>query len=517
MIKSASKRNLHIVVIAAVCAAAFAYTFDPKPAMNGDAEQYYIYASSIARGCGYTELGTQGHPPANAFPPGYPLIMAPLRILTPSIVAQKILNGIMLFCAAAALYLFLRRMVPPTTALTAVTVALLNYRVLQFASIMMSETSYLLFSALALLLLYRFDSDTRREWWKSPWFYLLILVAGYGYHIRTQGIALAAGIVVWMSCVGKWRQAAAFVAGFIAATLPWTIRNRMAGLGPSRYLDQLLAADVFRPDAGRITFGGIVERSIDTLRMLIAKAVPNTVTPYIDVDYGAAATFGEWAAGAAMIVLILIGFRRIRRYFPFLAAYSAAMIGIICLWSAPSGNRYITTLVPLLEIGLVIGISASVEAGLRKLSVAKVFNPLWLTVPALLLASGRLRPIAEEARRPLAPQIAGFIDAARTVRRHLPPETVVCSRKPSAFHIYSGCFVCNFLYTENDAELIRDLVERQVDYVVLDQLGYAATARYLYPAVRKHPDLFHTVATFRIPQTVLLHFDRDAARKEFGI
>ena len=120
----------YIAAIAAVCAALFAYTFKPTLDMNGDTSQYYIYATSLAQGEGYTELGTPGHPASNGFPPGYPLLMAPLRVLTDSIVAQKIWNGLMLFGAAALLFLFLRRVVPQSLALTAVIVASLNYRVL---------------------------------------------------------------------------------------------------------------------------------------------------------------------------------------------------------------------------------------------------------------------------------------------------------------------------------------------------------------------------------------------------
>lgn len=486
--------------------------------MNGDTSQYYIYATSLAQGEGYADLSRPGHPPANGFPPGYPLLMAPLRAMTGSIVAQKILNGFMLFGAAALFFLFLRRAVPQPLALTAVLVALLNYRVLQFASIMMSEMSYLLFSALALWLLYRFDTDgKRRSWWKNPCFYLLVLTVGYGYMIRTQGIALVAGVAVWMLSVRKWRESIGFVAGFLLTVLPWAIRNRMAGLGPSRYLDQMLAVDIWQPDMGRVTFGGLVERGFDTLRMLVTKAIPNTVTPYAEVDYHVASTLGEWATGLALIALILFGFWRMRRYFAFFAAYSAAAVGIICLWSAPSGNRYITTLVPLWEIGLVVGCYTSIELGLRRrFPVKAAFNPLWLLLPAALFSGGRLRTLAQENRRPLPPQLSGFVDAAQAVRRRLPPETVVCCRKPSVFYVYAGCRVCNFRYTEDDAELIRGLVASGVDYVVLDRLGYAATGRYLYPAVRKHPELFEVVAAFRSPQTYLLHFDRETAGREFG-
>lgn len=515
--KGQSEILVYIVLIALAVVSLFAYTFKPTLDMNGDTSQYYIYATSLAQGEGYTELSSLGHPPTNGFPPGYPLIMAPLRAMTDSIVAQKMLNGFMLFGAAVLFFLFLRRVVSQPLALTAVLVALLNYRVLQFATIMMSETAYLLFSALAIYLLLLLDhSDGVRKWWRNPYFYLLVLVAGYGYMIRTQGITLIVGITVWMLCVRKWRQAIGFVVGFIATTLPWEIRNRVVGLGGSRYIDQMLAVNIWQPDKGYVSASELIERGWDTLQMLITKALPNTVTPYLEVDYATPATFGEWVAGLSLIVIILIGFWRMKRYFGFFTAYSIAVFGIICLWSAPSGNRYITTLVPLLEIGVALGIYTLIEEAIHKIMKTKTtISPLWLLIPAFLLAAGRLQTLSEESKRPLPPQYAGYVDAAKSVRKQLSPETVVCCRKPSVFYVYAQCHVCNFIYTEDDAKLIRGLITSNVDYVVLDQLGYAATVQYLYPAIIKNQELFEIVAEFRRPQTYLLKFNRTAAIQKY--
>ena len=152
--KEAKKIWIYISLIALATSLLFVYIFKPTLDMNGDTSQYYIYATSLAQGEGYTELSSLGHPPANGFPPGYPLIMAPIRAITDSIIAQKVLNGFMLFGAAVLLFLFLRKVVPQPLAFTIVLVSLLNYRVLQFATIMMSETAYLFFSTLAIYLLW---------------------------------------------------------------------------------------------------------------------------------------------------------------------------------------------------------------------------------------------------------------------------------------------------------------------------------------------------------------------------
>ena len=516
--KEAKKIWIYISLIALATSLLFVYIFKPTLDMNGDTSQYYIYATSLAQGEGYTELSSLGHPPANGFPPGYPLIMAPIRAITDSIIAQKVLNGFMLFGAAVLLFLFLRKVVPQPLAFTIVLVSLLNYRVLQFATIMMSETAYLFFSTLAIYLLWYFNhSDQNRTWWKNPYFYLLILVSGYSYMIRTQGITLIVGITIWMLCVCKWRQAIGFVVGFVITTLPWAIRNRIVGLGGSRYLDQVLAVNIWQPDKGYVSFGELVGRGCETLQMLITKALPDTVTPYFTVDYNAEASIGEWVIGLLLIVIILIGFWRMKHYFWFFTTYSVAVFGIICLWSAPSGNRYITTLVPLLEIGIALGAYTLIEHILYKImNLKKAISPIWLLIPALLFATPKLYALSEESKQPLPPQLAGYIDAAKAVREYLPSETVVCCRKPSVFFVYAQCPVCNFIYTENDEKLIRGLISSQVDYVVLDQMGYAATAKYLYPAIVKNQELFELVAEFRNPQTYLIKFDRIAAVQKFG-
>ena len=76
--------------------------------------------------------------------------------------------------------------------------------------------------------------------------------------------------------------------------------------------------------------------------------------------------------------------------------------------------------------------------------------------------------------------------------------------------------MCNFIYTEDDTKLIRGLIASNVDYVILDQLGYAATAQYLYPAIMKNQEIFEVIAGFRNPQTYLIKFDRVAATQKFG-
>ena len=83
--------------------------------------------------------------------------------------------------------------------------------------------------------------------------------------------------------------------------------------------------------------------------------------------------------------------------------------------------------------------------------------------------------------------------------------------------MFSKTWVCNYKWTTDESELISDLVKRNVDYVILDQLGYSSTYRYLLPAIQNHQQLFTPVMHLTNPDTYLLKFDREAASKEFNI
>jgi hypothetical protein len=63
---------------------------------------------------------------------------------------------------------------------------------------------------------------------------------------------------------------------------------------------------------------------------------------------------------------------------------------------------------------------------------------------------------------------------------------------------------------------LKGLIDANVDYVVLEQLGYSSTARYLYPAIQKHPECFTPVMHLENPDTYLLQFDRDKAQAAIG-
>ena len=123
-------------------------TFNPKPDLNGDNFCYYIYASSLATGHGYSDLSSPEIKPTTNFPPGYPLLMTPLRMVTESIVAQKWLNEIFVLAGILLIFFTLLKLgLRWDISLVAAAAGLFSPRLWHFSTMMMSEASFFFTSA----------------------------------------------------------------------------------------------------------------------------------------------------------------------------------------------------------------------------------------------------------------------------------------------------------------------------------------------------------------------------------
>ncbi|MDD6210396.1 MAG: phospholipid carrier-dependent glycosyltransferase [Bacteroidales bacterium] len=509
----AGKRRLigWVIALVAVFFVAFTYIFNSKLDLNGDNCNYYIYSSAMAEGFGYADISVLGNPPTTGFPPGYPILMTPLRFFTDSFVAQKWLNGFFLLGSALLFFFWLLKQgVKDTLAFIAVAVTLLNYHVLHFTTMMMSEPSTLFFTVWALWLLGMIDD--KKPFWKDPYFWLLVVVVGFAYHIRTQLVTLFAAILVYFAFNKRWMHLLGMIAGFAVTLLPWIIRNKVLNLNYSRYLDMMTMANPWRPEEGALGFGEFMGRFFQTLRMLVTQALPNSVTPYFDVNYGEAPVLGNWIAGIAMIALIVFGFWQLGKYRYFLIAYPVFLFGLICLWSTPSENRYIVSLEPFLEIGLILGVYYLIQyLAVRSKMVKKEVTP-WIMVIFLLVPVPRLQQLRAQNRSDFPQQYKNFFMVAEAVKKNLPSETVIASRKPSLFYMYSKSKTAGFPYSSNDKLVLKGLLDEKVEYVVLDELGYSATYLYLLPAIQKNLDLFQPVMQVPDSNTYLFKFDREKAQ-----
>ena len=251
--------------------------------------------------------------------------------------------------------------------------------------------------------------------------------------------------------------------------------------------------------------------------MLVSKALPNSVIPYFKVNYSAevSAGFFMWVIAILLIFLIIRGFWAFGKYRWVLIGYTVFTFGLVSIFSTPSENRYITTLIPFMNMGLLVGIYAVATNAIHRFKLKYTFSP-WVLSLLLLTGIGNIQELHAMNKMPFPPAYQNFFRLGLVLKEHVSPETVVASRKGELLYMFSGTRVAGYAYSQDDRAVIQKMLDDGVEYVILDQLGYSSTPRYLYPAIQKNDDLFFVASHVPNPDTYLLKFDREAAKKKLS-
>ena len=71
----------------------------------------------------------------------------------------------------------------------------------------------------------------------------------------------------------------------------------------------------------------------------------------------------------------------------------------------------------------------------------------------------------------------------------------------------------HYIESEDAGKMLQGMIDRKVDYVLFEQLGFGSTYRYLLPCIQSHPNIFKVVHHLPNPDTYLFYFDKKEAMK----
>lgn len=188
---------------------------------------YFGSAKSLAAGDGFRDPLRLEY--STRFPPGYPLSLASLFLLTGSEpVVAKIFNIFAGATGAVLVYAIAARALDQRAAVVAgVLMALFPSQVF-FTTVVMTETFFVALSAALVLLLTVWLAGTGRM---KGWQVLALgLLLGFMSLVRVEALLLApATAVLWKICGQSWRvtgcQMLVLLAGMAILIGPWTARN----------------------------------------------------------------------------------------------------------------------------------------------------------------------------------------------------------------------------------------------------------------------------------------------------
>ncbi len=480
------------------------YTFNSKLDLNGDNANYYIYAKSLASGHGYSDLSSPGNPATANFPPGYSILMAPLFWLTDSIVVQNYLGELFLLASVILLNLFTVSYIKNKGfALFISIIVLSNFFILQFATMMMSELPYIFFSIGVLWYLIKINEQSHANRYD---FIILILIAVFAYHIRTQGVVLLLSILTQFLFNKKWKNALFSILGFALGVIPWILRNKYLNLEGSRYLSQTMLIDQLNPDKGKLPIAKVIARTVDQSWDIITKEMPRTIFSNFIEDY--AHNIFYPTLGAIILIIMLYGSWKFIKLRWFLVSFIIGNIVIMGIWSGKGfENRYLICILPILLFCFYFGIMSLLKQ-IFKLEIKSTLIWIAASLIMLLVQFKDIKFLHDWNIEKYPETYANFFNVAEWAKDNTPEKSIVSVRKPGLFYIYSNRKAINYLYSDNPDEVIKDMVKSKVDYVILDALEYSTTYKFLIPAIKKHSTQFQEIYTVGKPAFFLLKFDK---------
>ena len=415
-----------------------------------DDASYVMLAQSLLTGQGYNQIAYPGNPPEGKYPPLLPLLIAPFLWLTGGALWATRLPA--LLCALGSLpvlYAILRRLLPGQQPWLVLAVVALHPVIVGYAGMAMTEAPSLLLTWSVLLLLLpslgalqqrlrrgavlptseAVSAAPSRPSLKTAAAVGCLL--GLGLLLRTDTIALAAAVLLYLLLSKQWRATLYVLIMMIAIYFPW--HYHVSHLGASAgmsYLSELRTGWWDPSPLPLRLWHGLTRYAFDAIPQ-IAGLVFGTTLEAKAAALGLAPVIV--ACKVLFGILVILGFVRSWRAFPLVISL-LVLIRLAMLVPWPLQTRYLLPLLPFLILYLLGGLSWLIDR-LPRFS----FSPrAQHTVLALLLVFALGRDALLVARPPslLYPDLKR---GGQMIREYVPADAVVAvSWSAKSFYLHSG-------------------------------------------------------------------------------
>ena len=514
------KQLIYKTILGLVFFSVFFFSLDHKLDLNGDNVTYLELARNLSNGHGYSQMTLTGElSPASHFPPGYAFLLSVFMFLgIGSVMFFKILNGVLLFASLLLIYAIVKKATRnESLSFSAAFMAIFVPQLLHFSGIVMSEMLFLFLTVFSLFSLYKY-AETKQPFLKSPWFYGAIVAMMAAYHVRTVAMAGMLAILAFFLFRKEWKQTGVALVSMVLLMVPWAIRNSIYGI-KSRYMGTVMTVNPWRPEEGSVSsVGEMIDKMIQNFDETVIKGFQELLFPFLSIDYGTPSGIFSIIMGLLVVAVIVYGAWNLKEIKWATLVFIAGNIGLFMLWHGGNGSRYVVPICPILIACFFVGIYSFIANVVFRKKEAKT-SMLLKALPFLffLLIIPSWKPIktqAEIAKRPYPPAYTNYFNILKEMQKHLPEGTICSCRKPEFVPYYApNIRTTRYLYSTNPEEVIKDLINKKVEFVILEQLGYSSTPRYLYPAIAKYQSLFPVVIHLQTPDTYLLRFEREKAKQ----
>ena len=509
-IKQSGSQIFADIVFFIVIAAVVAMVFNPVLFTGGDNAYYISLSHSILEDHTYRINYRTDQPLEVSIPPGYPILLVIVQLFFGnSILAMKILSYISFLIALYFGHLILlqfglKRYITFPFVLFLALQPLIN----EYASFVLTEAPFMAFSFAGAFFLERYIRSERD--WKG--LILPALLLAFSVMIRIPAGALLPAAFFYILFRKGFKKTAIFTGIVSIIVLPWLIWMFAAPSSNSFiYLKNFTKDNVLKADSGEMTSSTLLSRIPKNQSIYLFNHFPQLLIPQI--AYNQTPRWLDIGLGVIIGIFLLFGlFHCIRKKHYFLLIY-LLLYGMILTFNHSARLRYIVVIVPFIVLLFYFALTEILSL-LKKHNFT--FIALGLILASLVGFSGLQyfqkaklnlqilnRYSLGEKYVGLHPVWTNYIEAALWVRDNTDDDIFLCARKPRISYLLSHRKSRVFIYHDDPAAVVTDLLENEIDYIIIDRIR-AETPQYLVPAINSRQDLFKICYTTDEPETYVI-------------
>lgn len=511
LLKNNSKTLSYLFLLGVLFTVFYAVSYDPKLSPIGDNAHYIILGNSIADGSGYVDVHEPSGQLHKHYPPGYPLYIAAINLFSfDQLDHYKIANGLLLLGSIILCFILFSRVLKSKqmAAVTCILIAI-NVHLLIYGSLVMSEIPYAFSSLVALWFFRKIELKGSESGYLD--IIILAVIVAICIYIRSIGVTLFMAFLVLLLIRKQLKQAGIFALSVVLLYAPWWIRNHQ--LSENSYTSQLLMKNPYQPELGNVGLVDLIGRACINLERYIFTELPAALLYTKDILYtNLSYNTTDYLIGIALAGVLIIGIFRIYKLMPVVVFYAIAYFLILLVWpSVWYGTRFVVPMVPILILFMVQGVYQYIQRLIRllisnKTLKASAFVSILLMCWMILYGFGSLQHLNETSQREIPPNYINFYKIAEWTKTNLKSDDLIYTNKERIFHLHSNRKVLKIKKIAEQEQHLKYLIENHVDYVVLEQLGFSSTNRYLKPLIAHYPEKFSEAFKLKEPDTYLLKF-----------
>ncbi|MCX6058172.1 MAG: hypothetical protein NTW69_08485 [Chloroflexi bacterium] len=423
-----------------------------------DDAHYVILAESISSGQGYQLINFPNPQIERAFPPGWPILLAPLTFFFPANYTVLKLFTLTLWLASLLLIhkIFSRRIESPYLEILFGLIAL-NPLLVGTSVSVMSESAYLFFSLIGLVL---FDSWSggleKQKYWLA---FLIAAAALYSQLIRTIGVSISIAVISYFIFTRRFRETAITLGVFaFGALLQFWLNLRNGGsLISAGYESQVFNGSVSEKvwQMWMNLFGYLNETVTGSLVPVFGEKITGIVGPFIPL-----------LINVIILILILIGWMLSRKKIHLMDVYVLIyLVGILAFWNPKVGSvkaRFLIPMIPFLYFYFV--------QGLKWILVRFTKNNLTTSARLVFVLTGLIALLLlarniQDWRNPVSGQMTDLSIGADWVAGNAPADAIIMVNEPVPVYVQLRRQTVG--YPKDLQNIEKYLVNQGIDYIII--------------------------------------------------